>query len=107
MVASRIVEELHRPTILISIDEENGRARGSGRSIRGFHLYYALDACSPYLERFGGHRQAAGLERERDPIEPFRVAFNERARTRLTEDDLTGEVAIDLELLPHQVDRYV
>lgn len=105
IVASRIVEELHRPTILISIDEENGRARGSGRSIRGFHLYDALDACSPYLERFGGHRQAAGLELERDQIEPFRVAFNERARTLLTEDDLTREVAIDLELLLHQVDR--
>lgn len=98
IVASRVVEQVHRPVVLIALDEETGRARGSGRSIRGFHLYEALDSCAGYLERFGGHRQAAGLEIRPERVASFRQAFNDYARARLGPDDLTVEVEVDLEV---------
>jgi single-stranded-DNA-specific exonuclease len=98
IVASRVVERIHRPTILISLDEASGRGRGSGRSIRPFHLYDGLATCAELLERFGGHRQAAGLEVRTDRIEAFREAFNAHARAVLTPDDLVAEVDIDLEV---------
>jgi single-stranded-DNA-specific exonuclease len=105
IVASRVVERVHRPAILISLDEATGRARGSGRSIRGFHLYDALDACAGYLDRFGGHRQAAGLEIRPDRIAEFREAFNARARSVLGPEDLTAEIDIDLELSLGEADQ--
>lgn len=98
IVASRVVELLHRPTIMIAIDEAAGRARGSGRSIRGLHLYETIADCASHLDRFGGHRQAAGLELRPERIDAFRADFNARARERLTPDDLTAEVEIDLEI---------
>ena len=61
IVASRIVERHGRPAIVLSIDE-GGRAKGSGRSVPGFDLLAALDACSDHLDRYGGHRAAAGME---------------------------------------------
>lgn len=98
IVASRVVERVHRPVVLIALDEDAGRARGSGRSIRGFHLYEALDSCAGYLERFGGHRQAAGLEIRPERIGEFREAFNEYARAQLAPEDLSVEVEVDLEV---------
>lgn len=98
IVASRVVERVNRPTVLIAIDAESGRARGSARSIRGFHLYDAIRDCGHLLQRFGGHRQAAGLEIEPGRIAEFRAAFNERARAMLTPEDLTLSVAIDMDL---------
>ena len=98
IVASRVVERVNRPTVLIAIDAENGRARGSARSINGFHLYDAIRDCGHLLQRFGGHRQAAGLEIEPGRIAEFRAAFNERARAVLTPEDLTLAVTIDMEL---------
>jgi single-stranded-DNA-specific exonuclease len=105
IVASRVVERVHRPAILIALDEATGRARGSGRSIRGFHLYDALDACAGHLDRFGGHRQAAGLEIQSDRIDAFREAFNARARALLGPDDLAAEVDIDLEVALGEADQ--
>ena len=58
IVASRMVERYHRPTILIALDQD-GNGKGSGRSIPGFHLLQALKACADNLERFGGHQFAA------------------------------------------------
>lgn len=98
IVASRVVERIHRPTILIAIDPETGVARGSARSIRPFHLYEAIRDCGHLLERFGGHRQAAGLEIAPDRIPAFRAAFNERARAVLTPEDLLAQVSIDMSL---------
>jgi single-stranded-DNA-specific exonuclease len=98
IVASRVVERVHRPTVLIAIDSATGRARGSARSIAGFHLYEAIRDCGHLLQRFGGHRQAAGLEIEPGRIAEFRAAFNTRARAALTPDDLTPPVWIDMDL---------
>lgn len=72
--ASRMAERHRRPAILIALDAE-GRGKGSGRSVPGFDLLGALRACSENLERFGGHRAAAGLEVRREHLEVFRTAF--------------------------------
>ena len=96
IVASRVVEKLYRPTVLVALDGEGGR--GSGRSIPGFHLYDALKACEAYLEQFGGHRYAAGLNIRRDKVEGFRAALNDYASEKLSEDDLKPHLRIDLEL---------
>ena len=74
IVASRIVERHRRPAVLIGLDAE-GNGRGSGRSIPGFDLLGALQACSVHLTRFGGHRAAAGLEIAAGEIDAFRAAF--------------------------------
>ena len=98
IVASRVVERLHRPTILFSLEDGVPLARGSARSIPGFHLYEALKECSSYLERFGGHKYAAGMDIRAERISDFRVALREVAHQRLTPEDLIPEIDFDLEV---------
>jgi single-stranded-DNA-specific exonuclease len=98
IVASRVVERINRPTIMIALDGTGGKARGSARSIPGFHLYEAIRDCGHLLMRFGGHRQAAGLDIEPQQIDTFRNAFNERAHAVLRPDDVALRVPIDIEL---------
>lgn len=81
IVASRVVERIHRPVVMIAVGEEGGR--GSARSIPGFHLLDAIRAGRRHLGRFGGHRQAAGMDIAVDSIPAFRAAFNEAARAAL------------------------
>jgi single-stranded-DNA-specific exonuclease len=84
IAAARMVERRGRPAILLSIGED-GRAKGSGRSVPGFDLLAALNECAEYLERFGGHRAAAGLELRADRIEAFREAFALASEKQLPE----------------------
>lgn len=77
IVASRIVERMHRPVIVISV--ENGVGHGSGRSIAGFHLLDALTECGELFDRFGGHSHAAGLTIQADRIGALRKRMNEYA----------------------------
>lgn len=81
IVASRVVERIHRPVVLLAV--EDGAARGSARSVPGVHLYDAIRACSSHLTRFGGHRQAAGMDLAAGEIPQFRQAFNEQVREQL------------------------
>ena len=81
IVASRVVERIHRPAVLLAM--ENGRARGSARSISGVHLLDAVRAGGHHLTRFGGHRQAAGMDLATERISHFREAFNEAVRRQL------------------------
>lgn len=97
IVASRVVELTHRPTVLIAIDDD-GRARGSARSIPRFHLYEGIRACAHLLERYGGHRQAAGLEIRPERIPELRAALNDHARTVLRPHDLEPTLRIDLDI---------
>ncbi len=97
IVASRVVERFHRPTILIALDGE-GRGRGSARSISGFHLLDALTACESHLDAYGGHRHAAGLAIRREQVDGFRIAFEEYARGRLKPEQLIPTLTIDLTL---------
>lgn len=101
IVASRIVELYHRPTILIALQDGNGK--GSGRSIPGFHLHDALRACSEHLIRFGGHKYAAGLTIDEGTLQQFTARFDEIAEGLLSEDDLLPEVRIDAELSPGDI----
>jgi single-stranded-DNA-specific exonuclease len=94
IVASRLVERHHRPTVVISLDGEGG-GRGSGRSIPGFDLLAALEACSEHLTSFGGHRAAAGLELEAAAVDAFREAFVTHASETLGPDDLAKTERID------------
>ncbi len=93
IAASRLAERHWRPTVLIGLQGDRGR--GSARSIPGFDLIAALDACSEHLIRHGGHRAAAGLELERDELEAFRQAFLEYARAELSEADLVRTESVD------------
>ncbi len=96
IVASRVVERIHRPVVMIALDGTEGR--GSARSIPGFHLYEALAECSEHLNRFGGHRQAAGMDVASDRVEAFRAAFNDVARSRLEGEDLRPMLTPDADL---------
>lgn len=98
IVASRVVERLHRPTVLFALTEDAPLARGSARSIPGFNLYEALKECSGYLERFGGHKYAAGMDIKPENIDAFRAAFQRVAEQKLRAEDLIPEVHYDLEL---------
>jgi single-stranded-DNA-specific exonuclease len=96
IVASRIVEEFGRPTILIGLDGEHGK--GSGRSISRFDLHSGIQRCSHLLQRFGGHRSAAGVTITRDRVDEFARCFNASARSVLTPDDLVPELRVDMEV---------
>jgi single-stranded-DNA-specific exonuclease len=93
IVASRLVERYHRPVVLIAGCD--GDWKGSGRSIPAFDLHGALAACSPLLERWGGHRAAAGLSIREENVEPFAEAFAEHAAGLLVEEDLVPATEID------------
>ncbi len=86
IVASRLVEKYYRPVVLVAL--EKGKGRGSARSIPGFHLYRALNACAPLLERFGGHEMAAGLEVAGDKLAVFKENFEEVAGSWLDREEV-------------------
>jgi single-stranded-DNA-specific exonuclease len=96
IVASRLVESYHRPAIVISFDGNVGR--GSGRSTGGFHLFNALQECEPLLERFGGHRMAAGLTVQRERVEELAARLQEMARRDLADREPAHELRLDLEV---------
>ncbi len=93
IVASRLVERYHRPVVLLAGGE--GLWKGSGRSIQSFDLHAALGGCAQFLERFGGHRAAAGLSIVPEWIEPFADAFAAQAEGLLTPDDLVPTTTVD------------
>ncbi len=96
IVASRLVERFHRPTVMIAIDGLEGK--GSARSIPGFHLYEALRECEGELLRYGGHKYAAGLSILPEKIDSFRQALNVVSARMLSDEDLIPKLDIDAEL---------
>jgi len=96
IVASKIVDTFYRPTIVLSIDGEV--AHGSCRSIPGFNMLAALESCAALLLRFGGHKQAAGLQLETARVKQFRQQINEWAEARLQPDDLRPRLWLDAPL---------
>jgi single-stranded-DNA-specific exonuclease len=95
IVASRVVERTGRPALLIALDGEEGLGTGSGRSIPRFDLLGGLHAVAPLLERYGGHRAAAGLTIAPDRVEELREAFEAHAAAVLTADDLVPVERVD------------
>ena len=101
IVASRVVERCHRPTILIAM--QNGEGKGSGRSIPAFHLYNALAASAEHLVKFGGHRQAAGISILEQNLAAFYDLFDGHAVENLTAEDLIPAYAVDAEISPEDL----
>ena len=96
IIASRLVDEFNRPAIIIS--KKNGIAKGSGRSIKGFHLYNVLESCQDILINFGGHELAAGITMESNKIPEFKSRINEISQNFIKEDDLSPELKIDTQI---------
>jgi single-stranded-DNA-specific exonuclease len=94
IVASRLMRHFHRPTIVISFDED-GIGKGSGRSIPGFSLVRALEVCDGELTQFGGHEMAAGVTLQFDRLASFTETFLAAARESLPRDLLTPKYIID------------
>ena len=96
IVASRVLSEFYRPTIIIG--GEHGQMRGSGRSIAGFDLAAALRECDDLLIKHGGHAMAAGLSIAPDKIDALRTRLNEIARRTLKPEDLQPPLRLDAEV---------
>jgi single-stranded-DNA-specific exonuclease len=96
IVASKILEEHNRPTVILGGDGEV--AKGSGRSIDGFDLYKALCDLSDVLTHFGGHSGAAGVTLEAKRLEEFRVKFEELVRDRIDPKDMAPKIEVDARL---------
>jgi single-stranded-DNA-specific exonuclease len=95
IVASRIAERTHRPTVLVALREGEDQGTGSGRSIPAFDLLGGLDAAAAHLLRHGGHRAAAGCTVARAELDAFRAAFVAHAAASLTPDDLVPVERVD------------
>jgi single-stranded-DNA-specific exonuclease len=98
IVASRLVERFHRPVVLIAGGGEEWK--GSGRSISAFDLHGALGACAGSLERYGGHRAAAGLSIRPEHVDEFAIAFAAHADAVLGDDTLRSVTAVDAVIAP-------
>jgi single-stranded-DNA-specific exonuclease len=96
IVASRLIETYYRPTVILT--ESNGFATGSARSVQGYDLYQAIEACSDLLESFGGHMFAAGLTLKKENIRPFMDKFEHYVNSTITEEQLVPRIFIDAEL---------
>ncbi|MDB5297694.1 MAG: single-stranded-DNA-specific exonuclease RecJ [Phycisphaerales bacterium] len=108
IVASRIVERFHRPTIMVALNTGHGGpdasyGQGSGRSIAGFHLAKALHAVGDHLEAYGGHEMAAGLKLKTENFEAFRDAFRDHAFDALTPEQLVPNLRLDAEAVIPQL----
>jgi len=95
IVAQRLVERFHRPSLVIGMDGKTGKA--SGRSVRGFHLFQALEASKDYLDQFGGHELAAGFSISEKNLELFRRKINEFA-AQIPPIVFTKSIKFDLEI---------
>lgn len=96
IVASRVIEQYYRPTIILTQSGEF--AAGSARSVPGFNLYEAIHACKEHLLGYGGHFAAAGMTLEIDKIDAFRNKFEEIVSSTIHPDLLIPEIVIDAEI---------
>ena len=94
IVAARCIEKYYRPTVILT--EYNYKNTGSSRSVSGFDLYEAVLQCGDLLEKFGGHKYAAGLTMNRNNLEAFQQRFEEVVAARITSDMLTPSIEIDV-----------
>ena len=103
IVASRLIETYYRPTIVFT--QSNGVISGSVRSVSGFNVYDALQACSDYIIQFGGHKYAAGLTIAPDQFDNFKAKFEEVVKNTITEASLVPEIRIDTDLSFKDISR--
>ncbi|HCK73105.1 MAG TPA: single-stranded-DNA-specific exonuclease RecJ, partial [Planctomycetaceae bacterium] len=99
VVAGRIAEKYHRPTVIIALDQVGVKpGSGSGRSAGMIDLHKAFGECTEYLLKHGGHAAAAGLTIEENQVDAFRSAFCDVAQQMMDEQDRQAEVIIDAEV---------
>ncbi|WP_034042519.1 single-stranded-DNA-specific exonuclease RecJ [Wocania ichthyoenteri] len=96
IVASRLTETYYRPTIVFTRSGE--KLAASARSVRGFDVYNAIEACSEHIEQFGGHKYAAGLTLEEENYEAFKQAFEDEVSKTIDRNLLTPEIKIDTQI---------
>jgi single-stranded-DNA-specific exonuclease len=96
IVASRLIENYFRPTIVLTLSD--GKVTGSGRSVKGFDLYEAIYECREHLIQFGGHKYAAGLTMLPENVTGFADAFEAIVAERITAEQCVPEIEIDAEL---------
>ncbi len=94
IVAARCVEKYYRPTVILT--ESNDKVTGSARSVKDFDLYQALENCSDLLEKYGGHKYAAGLTLDRNNVDAFQKRFEEVVSASITEEMQTPVVEVDI-----------
>ena len=98
IVASRLAEQYGRPTLMISLDREKGKGKGSCRSYGEFNLFAALERCAPLLEGFGGHAKAAGLTIQADQIPALRQAIGDLVAEHTRHTPMVSTLDIDAEI---------
>jgi single-stranded-DNA-specific exonuclease len=96
IVASRLIETYYRPTLVFTKSGDYYAA--SARSVRGFDVYNALEACSEHLEQFGGHKYAAGMTLKAENYEAFKNAFEKVVQETIDSELLTPEIEVDAEI---------
>ncbi len=105
IVATRIAEKIHLPTVLISLDGDNGK--GSARSIPNFDLFQAISLCREHVVAFGGHKYAAGLTIAAEQVDAFREHFLRVARELIHVEDMVPCIDIESELSLDQIDMHL
>jgi single-stranded-DNA-specific exonuclease len=96
IVASRLIETYYRPTLVFT--KSGDKYAASARSVKGFDVYNALEACSEHLEQFGGHMYAAGMTLLEENYQLFKDAFEKVVEETIHPDSLTPEISIDAEI---------
>lgn len=96
IVASRLVDRYYRPVVVIAVSD--GIGKGSARSPDGFDVYEGLKECAPYLEKFGGHKAAAGITLRAENIPAFRRDFARIVRQKTKPEDFVPKLVIDGEI---------
>jgi len=102
IVASRVIEKHYRPTVLLT--RTHDKLVGSARSVSGFDLYAALEACDQHILQWGGHTYAAGLTLKADQFEAFKTAFEKTVSERITAEQRVPSIWIDTELSFREID---
>lgn len=101
IVASRCIEKYHRPTIILTKSDK--KVAGSARSVPGFDLYDAIEACSDLLEQFGGHTFAAGLTLQEENVKAFQQKFEEIVSQRILPEQLSPMIEVDMRIPLKQI----
>ena len=96
IVASRLIETHYRPTLVFT--QSGDKYAASARSVRGFDVYNALEACSEHLEQFGGHKYAAGMTLKAENYEAFKNAFEKVVQETINPELRTPEIEVDAEI---------
>lgn len=96
IVASRMIENYYRPTVVFTKNGANYAA--SARSVKGFDVYNALEACSEHLEQFGGHKYAAGMTIAPNKLASFKIAFENQVKNTILPEMQSPEIEIDAEI---------